>query len=46
MFSPGTLATLKKISGWGTGSPVHQRLSLDGAQTAAMASYREPKNAQ
>jgi glycosyltransferase involved in cell wall biosynthesis len=31
-FSPATLRRLKKLAGWGTGSRLHQRLSLDGAR--------------
>ena len=31
-FSPATLRTLKRLSGWGTGSRLHRRLSLDGTR--------------
>jgi hypothetical protein len=30
-FSPGTLRTLKRVSGWSSGGRLHQRLALDGA---------------
>lgn len=43
MFSPSTLATMKKVAGWGAGSLLHKKLSLDGAQPAALASYTPPK---
>jgi len=44
MFSPSTLATLKKVAGWSAGSLVHRKLSLDGAQPAALASYTPPES--
>lgn len=39
MVSPNTLSALKKLAGWSAGSLVHRKLSLDGAQPAALASY-------
>ena len=32
MFSPTTLRMLKRLSGWRSGTRIHQRLSLDGTQ--------------
>ena len=46
MFSPNTLSRLKNVAGWSAGSLVHRKLSLDGAQPAALASYNEPKGAR
>jgi glycosyltransferase involved in cell wall biosynthesis len=46
MFSPSTLSTLKKVAGWSAGSLIHRKMSLDGAQPAALASYSEPKSAR
>ena len=46
MFSPSTLSTLKKVAGWSAGSLIHRKMSLDGAQPAALASYSEPKSVQ
>jgi len=46
MFSPSTLATMKKVAGWGAGSLPHRKLSLDGAQPAALASYAPAKGAR
>jgi hypothetical protein len=45
-FSPGTLATLKKVAGWSNGSLIHRKLSLDGAQPAALASYHPPTSSR
>jgi glycosyltransferase involved in cell wall biosynthesis len=44
MFPPATLRMLKRLAGWTPGSAAHSRLSLDGAQPAALASY-SPKSA-
>ena len=45
MFSPNTLSTLKKVAGWSAGSLIHRKMSLDGAQPAALASYTDPTSA-
>lgn len=46
MLSPSTLARVKKVAGWGTGSLMHRKLSLDGAQAPTLASCNQPKSAQ
>jgi GT2 family glycosyltransferase len=43
-FSPKTLAMLKKLAGWGSDSLIRRKLSLDGAQPAALASYTDPRS--
>jgi glycosyltransferase involved in cell wall biosynthesis len=35
-FSPATLRMLKRLSGWGSGSRMHKRLSLDGSQSPSL----------
>jgi|1185.fasta_scaffold115040_2 glycosyltransferase involved in cell wall biosynthesis len=46
LLSPAALTTLKKLAGWSAGSLVHRKLSLDGAQPAALASYQHPERVQ